>query len=95
MNDALKTEPTKSVYTVRKRYFRLERRDLVYLTFILEAYEGLATLSTVDRKETLVSITTLPGGAADLDLLIAALQEEITLTEVPAPPAEGNGGEHA
>ena len=65
-----------------KRYFQLDRRDLAYLTFILESYEGLATLSTVEKKETLVSITTLPWATADLDSLIAALQGEITLTEI-------------
>ena len=81
--------------TGRTRYFRLDRRDLAYLTFILEAYEGLATLSTVDKKETVVSITTFPGLAADVDDLIAALQKEIVLTETPAPPAAGSGGNHA
>jgi Domain of unknown function (DUF4911) len=77
------------------RYFLLDRRDLVYLTFILEAYEGLATLSTVDKQQTLVSITTFPGSAAALDDLLAALGKEITLTETAPPQAAGDaGGEH-
>ncbi len=75
-----------------KRYFRLDRRDLVYLTFILEAYEGLATLSTVDRIETLVSVTTQPCFADDLEGLIGALRHEITLTETGPPEGCGLQG---
>ena len=76
------------------RYFLLDRRDLVYLTFILEAYEGLATLTTVDKQQTLVSITTFPGSAEALDDLLAAIGKEIPLTET-APPqdADAAGGE--
>lgn len=72
-----------------RRYFRLDRRDLAYLKFVVEAYEGLATLSTVAREETLVSLTTLPSLAADLDGLLEALRGEITMTETPPPPAPG------
>ncbi|HEY6873608.1 MAG TPA: DUF4911 domain-containing protein [Geobacteraceae bacterium] len=71
-----------------RRYFRLDRRDLAYLTFIMEAYEGLATVTTLEPKETLVSITTLSSRAAELDGLITALRGEITLTET-ACAAEG------
>jgi len=74
------------------RYFLLDRRDLAYLTFILEAYEGLATLSTVDKQKTLVSITTFPGSAEALDDLLAALGQEIPLTETVPPPAGGAAG---
>ena len=74
------------------RYFQLDRRDLAYLTFILEAYDGLATLSTVDRKQTLVSITTYPDSAEALDDLLAALGREITLTETAPPPATATAG---
>lgn len=74
-----------------RRYFRLDRRDLAYLKFVVEAYEGLATLSTVERQETLVSLTTTPSLAQDLDGLIEALRGEITMTET-APPG---GNSHA
>ena len=38
------------------RYFRVSRHDLVYLKFILEAYEGLAVLSTIEREGAIVRI---------------------------------------
>ncbi len=80
----------KSPFASCRRYFRLDRRDLAYLTFIMEAYEGLATVTTLEPKETLVSITTLPSRSAELDGLIAALQGEITLTETACAAEGGN-----
>lgn len=72
-----------------RRYFRLDRRHLAYLTFIVESYEGLATVTTLEPRETLVSITTLPSRAAELNELLAALGEEIPMTET-AYAAEGD-----
>ena len=80
------------MFAPQRRYFRLDRRDLAYLTFIVEAYEGLATLSTVEKQATLVSLTTLPCFAAELNGLIVALREEITMTEPAPPPCAASGG---
>lgn len=71
------------------RYFRLDRRDLVYLKFILEAYEGLSTLSTVEKDATLVRVSTFPWCAADVDALIESLRKEIPLIETAPPPDAG------
>lgn len=64
------------------RYFLLDRHDLVYLKFVVEAYEGMTTLSTVEKRgrETLVRFTTLPCWASDLEGLLGALREEIAMT---------------
>jgi Domain of unknown function (DUF4911) len=75
------------MYSSYTRFFRIGRRDLAYLKFIIEAYEGLAVLSTADREDSLVRIMSTPSLAADLDLLLAALSREITMTEIPTPPA--------
>ncbi len=75
--------------TACTKYFRVDRRDLVYLKFILEAYEGLTTLSTVEKNGTLVRISTFPWCAADVDALIEALRTEISLSEAAPPPGAG------
>ncbi|WP_298434122.1 DUF4911 domain-containing protein [Geobacter sp.] len=64
------------------RYFRVERRELVYLKFIVEAYEGLATLSTADRERGIVAISYPRHFAEDLDALLTELGTEIALQEV-------------
>ena len=83
-----------------KRYFLLDRRDVAYLKFIVEAYEGLATLSTLERtgEEALVRLTVLPSCAADLDRLIGALRQDIAMIETTPPPngsAEREDNKHA
>jgi phage tail protein X len=73
------------------RYFRVERHDLVYLKFILEAYEGLAVLSTVDREGAIVRIGYPHFSACDVDALLQALAGEIDLQEVPMPAGFADG----
>ena len=70
------------------RYFRVERRDIVFLKFIMEAYEGLATMSTVDNRQGIVSITYGDWAARDLDALLDDLSREIAIVEVAWNPRE-------
>ncbi len=70
------------------RYFRLHKHDLVYLKFVLEAYEGLTTLSTVARKETVVSVTFGADVSAHVEQLLRAVGQEVKLVEV-APVGDG------
>ena len=67
------------------RYFQIHRRDLVFLKFILEAYEGLSTLSTEDRVKGIVRLNVPRPFNADVDALIEALRMEISMTEVELP----------
>jgi hypothetical protein len=73
------------VFDTYSRYFQLDRRNLVYLKFILEAYEGLATLSTVNREGAVVRIGYPHFSSRDVDALLLALGKEIEMTEVPQP----------
>ena len=64
------------------RYFQLASRDLVYMKFILEAYEGLCTMSTVDGKRGIVRVSYQRPLAGDVAALLDALSAEIAVTEV-------------
>lgn len=76
-----------AIYPTVTRYFRTSRRELVYLKFITEAYEGLLTVSTVDRTGGVVTISYPDCSSRDAESLLLALGGEIPLEEV-APPAE-------
>jgi uncharacterized protein DUF4911 len=67
------------------RYFKVNRRDLVYLKFILEAYEGLTTLSTADRVEGIVRLNMPLGFSGDVAALVDVLRTEIAMNEVDPP----------
>lgn len=72
------------------RYFRVDRRDLVYLKFILEGYDNMSVLSTVDGREGIVRLVVPEGFAADIAQLVEALKNEIELTELPPETAIQN-----
>lgn len=64
------------------RYFKVGRRDLVYLKFILEAYEGMSTLSTVEPHGVIVRLSIPAGFEADMESLLAALRADMPIIEV-------------
>lgn len=64
------------------RYYQLASRDLVYMKFILEAYEGLSTMSTVDGKRGIVRVNYPVAFADDMAALMEALGAEMAVTEV-------------
>jgi len=64
------------------RYYQLASRDLVYMKFILEAYEGLSTMSTIDCKKGIVRVNYPLPFAGDMAALMEALAAEIAVTEV-------------
>ena len=71
------------------RFFQLASRDLVYMKFILEAYEGLCTMSTVDGKRGIVRVSYQRPCAGDLAALMDALGREIAVREVTEAGSSG------
>jgi hypothetical protein len=67
-------------------YYRVVRKDLVLLKFILEAYEGMSTMSTVDKVAGIVRVSIPAGFVADMESLLAALSGMISLqlTSIPS-----------
>jgi len=68
------------------RYFKVGRRDLVYLKFILEAYEGMSTLSTVEPHGVIVRLSIPFGFEADMQSLLDVLRADLPITEVTFEP---------
>ena len=68
-----------------KRYFLLPRSEIGFLRFILEGYDGLAFVRTLDKRNGLVEIAFPGGRCADVSDVLRALSVEMPLQEVPAP----------
>lgn len=67
------------------RYFKVDRSQHAYLTFIVESYEGICTVSTVDNANGIIRVLPSEGQQQDLEGLIHVLQEEIGMEEVNWP----------
>lgn len=61
----------------QKRHFRMDRKQIGLLRFVLEAYEGIAALTTIDPVEGRVVLLVPPGCEAEVDHLLADLAGDI------------------
>jgi hypothetical protein len=59
------------------RYFRIDRREIGFFKFILEACDGVATLSTMDSELGLVSLSIPPGRESEVNSILDGLKGEI------------------
>ena len=66
-------------------FYRVDPYEIHYLKFILEAYEGLATLTTLDSATGLIQLAVPPGGKDSLESLLEALGRELGLERATAP----------
>ena len=65
-----------------RRYYRIDRRQIAFLKFILEAYGGIATLSTIDARAGVVSLDIPAGCETDVDALLEDLGRQIMIEAV-------------
>ena len=66
--------------TTQRRY-RINRHDISFLRFILEAYDGVAVITTQDGRQGIILIRVAPGSEALVDGIIhqLATQGEIMI----------------
>jgi hypothetical protein len=62
-----------------KRCYRVDRREIAYLKFILEAYDGLAVVSTVDPEAGILVLHIAPGCEPDVEIILQDLKREIMM----------------
>ena len=68
--------------TTIKRYYRIHRGQIHFLKFILEGYDGVAVLRTLDSQKGLVVLQIGPGCEDVVDMIIEDLQRHIRIEDV-------------
>lgn len=68
--------------------YRMDRRRIAYLRFLLEGYDGIAVLETLDPALGTVVLHVAPGCESDVRALLHALKGEFPMVPL-APPQEG------
>ena len=74
------------------RYFRVRHRDMVFLKFVLEAYEGMNVMSTVDNQAGIIRVAVMPGFEDDMDQLLAELGRQVEMEAVEWDVRDGISG---
>jgi hypothetical protein len=57
-------------------------REIAYLTFILESYEGVAAIRTIDPREGIVELMVSPSYQEETREILKDLAEEFPIEEV-------------
>ena len=78
----LRPKGTKINFKTITRYYRINPKEISFLKFILEAYDGLAVVTTIDSSEGIISITIAPGCIQDAEKIIHGLKDEIMIEKV-------------
>jgi len=71
-----------------KRYYRVDRSAIAYLKFIIEAYDGIAALRTLDPAMGTICLSIAPGCECDVDLVLADLEAELMIEPFDIAPNE-------
>ena len=67
-----------------KKYFRVDRRKIHLIRFILEGYDGIATLTTIDPHRGIVRLNIPPGCEDDVETVIQDIGKEVVIKQSPA-----------
>ena len=74
-------------------YLRVRRTDIAYVKFILESYEDLAIVRTLDRKKATIVVLAMPDFLEHVRAVLRALARELEVYEIPPPPEHEADGD--
>ena len=68
-----------------KRYYRINRKDIAVVQFIIEGYEGMATLTTLDPKQACLQMAVIEDHWDDFALLMEDMKKSFDIRELERP----------
>jgi len=66
-------------------YLRIQREDIALIKFVLESYEGIAIVRTIDRKRATVVVLAMPDLIEHVRAVLESLREHMDWHEIPPP----------
>jgi Domain of unknown function (DUF4911) len=67
-------------------YLEICPPDIAYIKFVLESYEEVGIIRTIDRKQAVIVLLAVADFLEVARAIIKSLQQEIILIEIPPPP---------
>lgn len=83
-NIMLPLDETPMLKTTEK-YYRIDRREVYFLRFILEAYDGIAVLTTLDPEAGIIMISIPPGCEDEVEMVLQELKKDMMIEYIDAP----------
>jgi len=75
---------------MQRKWFKINASDIALVQFILEGYEGLVTVSTIDPKEAIIQILIMPDFGEDVEGIMAHLKDRFMMKEIPSCQTQVN-----
>lgn len=69
------------------RYFIISPQDIVYLKAVLESYEGMVVVRTVEIGNPVIECLIAHAFQKEIDLVLQDLSSQINLQEIASPDA--------
>jgi hypothetical protein len=66
------------------KWFKLKTSDITLVQFIIEGYEGLATVSTVDPKAAIIQVLIMLDFIEDVEGILDHLKGRFSMEEIPS-----------
>ncbi len=65
-----------------KKYFRIKKEYIAPVQFIVEGYEGMASVTTIDPQEAVIRIFIMPGFEDIIEELLSELEKNYSIREI-------------
>ena len=75
---------------MREIYFEIRPEDIAYVKFIIESYECVGLIRTIDRKKAVIVVLVVEDFLAVARALLTSLRSEAGMTEIPRPTDVGD-----
>jgi hypothetical protein len=63
----------------KKQYYRVNRREIAFIKFIFEAYDGIAAIRTIDPQKGIVLFYIAPGCEQHFEEILQDLSKQIRI----------------
>ncbi|MGH7898831.1 MAG: DUF4911 domain-containing protein [Candidatus Binatia bacterium] len=83
----MRADPTAELTEI---YVRVAPEDIAYLKFVIESYETVGFLRTIDPKAATLAVYLVPDFAAVGDAILRSVAREIPLERIPKPADLGD-----
>ena len=78
------------IKTSTTRYYRVDRREIAFIKFIFEAYDGIAMLTTIDPARGDIALQIAPRCQEQVEEILQVLKKQVMIQPLTALPAEQN-----
>lgn len=65
-----------------KKYYKLKRKDISFIQFIIEGYEGMATVTTIDPHTAVIRVSIVPDFLSEIQNVINDLRNTYEMEEI-------------